>query len=487
MSSTGVETRVGPYRILRLINRGGQGRVYLGYDKRLHRRVAIKIHALPRERAARKRLRHEAQLVASIQSPKVVQIHDVIESREHLAMVMEYVPGCDLEEFLREVRPSLASVLAIGADVAGALAAARQQGIVHGDLKAANVLIADTGRVKITDFGIARRGISRGDAAAMAVSGGSLSALSPEQYLGQPLDVRSDLFALGCLLYRMLGGEHPFMRGGQLDTRLLLAADRQPWRERLEQEAGELPAELLDLVVSLLQRDPADRPANTHQVRQRLRRVSRDIPLAATSSLLREAKPLFRAESFEDIPPHIPEGLGREGRSRLARRGAAGGGPWQGLRRLAWPGRVTLGLAAAALLLAVTLALALRGAATVVEIPTPVLRVTGDMRIPAAVSARWLARELGSAAAERLGRVRLTGTSGVGENPRLLSTRVAAPPPEPDERLHLTLRCASPLCVVALRRERGGKSRSGQALLLSGMSEDEWRDVLRGATHGLYE
>lgn len=486
MSSTGVETRVGPYRILRLINRGGQGRVYLGYDKRLHRRVAIKIHTLPRERSARRRLLHEAQLVASIQNPKVVQIHDVIESRGHLAMVMEYVPGCDLEEFLGEVRPSLASVLAIGADIAGALAAARQQGIVHGDLKAANVLIADTGRVKITDFGIARRGINRRDAAALAGAGGSLSALSPEQYLGQPLDVRSDLFALGCLLYRMLSGEHPFMRGGQLDTRLLLAAERQPWQDRLAEQAGEPPGELLDLVVSLLQRDPADRPANTHQVRQQLRRVSRDIPLAATGSLLQEARPLFRAESVEDMPPHIPEGLGREARSRLARPGASEGVLRQRLRGLSWHGRVALGVAGAALL-ALPLAVALRSATTVVEIPAPVLRVSGDMRIPAAVSGRWLARELGSAVAERLGSVRFTGTAGIGEDPRFLSRRAASPLPAAGERLQLTLRCASPLCVAALRRERGEEWRSGQVLLLSGMSEEEWRDALRLATHELYD
>lgn len=90
------DTRVGPYRILRLINRGGQGSVYLGYDQRLGRRVAIKIGRLPQRRAARRRFLHEARLVASIQSAKVVQIHDVIESSEHLALVMEYVPGCGI-------------------------------------------------------------------------------------------------------------------------------------------------------------------------------------------------------------------------------------------------------------------------------------------------------------------------------------------------------------------------------------------------------
>ena len=225
------DTHVGPYRILRRINRGGQGSVYLGYDRRLGRRVAIKIYRLPSARTARRRLLHEAQLVASIQSPKVVQIHDVLESRGHVALVMEYVPGCDLEEFLAAVRPSLDSILTIALDIAGALAMARlplaavgrrrpQQQIVHGDLKASNVLIADSGQVKLTDFGIAHRG------AQGAAPGASQSAMSPEQYLGKPLDVRADLFALGCLLYRMLSGAQPFMDGPRLDPRRLLEGER---------------------------------------------------------------------------------------------------------------------------------------------------------------------------------------------------------------------------------------------------------------------
>ena len=210
-----VETHVGPYQILRLINRGGQGSVYLGYDKRLQRRVAIKIYSLPSQRAARKPLLREAQLVASMQSHKIVQIYDVIESSGHLALVMEYVPGCDLEEFLTTARPSLASILTIGADIAGALAVARQQHIVHGDLKAANILVTDSGRVKLTDFGIARQMVG---SSPQRLDGGTPPALSPEQYRGEPLDGRSDLFALGCLLYRMLGGEAPFLRDGELDT-----------------------------------------------------------------------------------------------------------------------------------------------------------------------------------------------------------------------------------------------------------------------------
>ena len=125
------DARVGPYRIIRLVNRGGQGSVYLGYDKRLQRRVAIKVYPLPVQRNSRRQLLKEARVVASLDSPRIVQIYDVIESQEHIAMVMEYVPGCDLEEFLTAVRPSLASILVIAGDLAAALSVARQQQIVH--------------------------------------------------------------------------------------------------------------------------------------------------------------------------------------------------------------------------------------------------------------------------------------------------------------------------------------------------------------------
>ena len=160
--------------------------------------------------------------------------------------------------------------------------------------------------MKLTDFGIAR---SSHDSSPRQMAAASLSALSPEQYLGKPLDLRSDLFALGCLLYRMLSGEQPFMRGGQLDTRMLLEQSPRPLEERVASELP-VPGELVELINDLLQKDPEDRPANTQRVRKVLRRVSREIPLAATNSLLQEARPCFRTESADDIPPQVPAGPG---------------------------------------------------------------------------------------------------------------------------------------------------------------------------------
>jgi serine/threonine protein kinase len=482
IDAVAVDARVGPYRIIRLIKRGGQGSVYLGYDQRLHRRVAIKIYNQPGQRAARKRLLHEARLVASIRSPKVVQVHDVIESREHLALVMEYEPGCDLEEFLGAVQPSLASVLAIGADIAGALALGRQKRIVHGDLKAANVLITESGRVKLTDFGIARSG---GSAAALHSLAGSPSALSPEQALGRPLDVRSDLFALGCLLYRMLSGTQPFFRDGRLDVSLLLEESPPPLRELLGAEQ-DIPQELLDLVTDLLQKDPRDRPVDTHRVRQVMRNAARTIPLAASNSLLREAGPCFRSESADDIPPLVPRDLGREGRSRLAPTGFVAT-LWNRFALARWPVRSVVALVLLSSV-SVPLVFALRSGTTRVHIEQPVLRVAADMDLPPDISGGWLVEALKQGVTEELGEIHVSGP--VGATP--VTTVYVGGEQEgaaalPREQLHIGLRCAAQLCLVDVSREHAGEYATAQVVLFPDMPVRQWHENVLNATRRLYK
>lgn len=477
------DNNVGPYRILRLINRGGQGSVYLGYDRRLRRRVAIKIHSLPAQRTARRRLLSEARLVAAIHSSKVVQVHDLIESREHLALVMEYVPGCDLEEFLAVQRPSLASVLTIGADIAGALAAARAQHIVHGDLKAGNVLISDAGRAKLTDFGIARRSAGT---RSRQLTAGSHSALSPEQYHGLALDVRADLFALGCLLYRMLTGVQPFFRGGGLDIGLLLECSPRPVRELVANEL-ELPPALEELVNELLQKDPQDRPENTLRVRQVLRNLSRDIPLAACDSLLQQARPCFRRESPEDIPPLVPPDLGRDGRSRLTANGIGETPFAYRLARLGWSSRIAVGLLAA-VLLGIPLALVLQAGQTRVHIERPTLVVATDRDLPREISSRWLAGEVEAALAEQLGDVRISGPLGSRrDNTLLVGIDPESEQPAPAEQVQIDLRCFDGLCVFAVAREHAGARVNQQAMLFPDMPIARWRDIIRSTTLALYD
>ncbi len=473
---------VGPYRILRLIKQGGQGSVYLGYDKRLHRRVAIKIYRLPQLRAARKQLLREAQIVASIQSPKVVQIHDVIESSTHLAMVMEYVPGCSLEDFLTAVRPSLASVLTVGADIAGALALARQNHIVHGDVKASNVLIAENGRAKLTDFGISRT--TSGDSPGRW-SAGSLSAVSPEQFLGEALDERADLFALGALLYRMLCGEQPFVRDGTLSPELLVRHPPTPLAEMVTGDV-ELPDPLVGIIDALLEKNPEDRPRNTRRVRQVLRQVLRSLPLSVHNSLLREAHPCFRPESPDDIPPLIPPGLGQQGRSALPPSGSLWVRFRHRLASLRWPVRTALALVLLAMI-AVPLTIILRNTVTPVQFTKPQTSVIGDTFLPREISTDWLVKQVRDTLLTQLGHLRVIGP--IGAFPR--TTLYARGEPEnwneaPEMAVGMTLRCAANVCVFTVSREQAGEQLSRQGVVLANMSVQEWRDAVRNTTLALY-
>jgi serine/threonine protein kinase len=482
--STALDNYVGPYRILRLINRGGQGSIYLGYDKRLHRRVAIKICALPRTRAERKHLLREARLVASIQSPKVVQIHDVIESSTHLGLVMEYVPGCSLEDFLTAMRPSLPSVLTVGADVAGALALARQQHIVHGDVKAGNVLIAESGRAKLTDFGIARAASS---GAAPPLMGGSLSALSPEQFLGESLDARADLFSLGSLLYRMLSGEHPFFRNGQFDPEMLVKHSPRPLVEIVSGDV-ELPDPLIELIDELLQKNPQHRPRTTRRVRQVLRAVQLSLPLSSRDSLLRESQPYFRRESPEDLPPLIPEGLGPQGRSALLPANSRAGRLWRKMKTLKWPARIAATFAVIAIVMAtVTLAIALQNRLTPVRFDEPVTSVAPGMELPQEISNNWLLLQVKLALGEELGNLKVVGPVGAVPDTTLYSRG------KPRDRwllqeqiFHIALHCDNGFCVFAVSREEAGTHFEQQGVLLANMSSRQWQDIVRSTTLALY-
>ena len=476
-------THIGPYRILRLINRGGQGTVYLGFDDRLYRRVAIKIYRLPQDKNERRGLLHEAQLVASIQSPKVVQIYDLIVANDHVALIMEYVPGCDLEEFLGRGQPCLASIVAICIDVAGALAAARQQGIVHGDLKASNILITEQGRVKLTDFGIAR---GEGDSGAQT-SAASLSCISPEQYLGKSLDVRSDLFALGCLLYRMLTGKLPFVHAGELDSDGLLLHAPQPVDELISASLL-VPPELSQLLQALLQKRPDDRPGNTHQVRNTLREISRDIPLSVGNTLLREAEIYFRRESQEDIPPLVPSDLTRNGRSSMKpNRYAVWAGIFSKRRALA----VVLAVIISSGLFGNALVQAFLAEKVSVVLQTPSFNIATAADLPGEISANWLLGEIESAVHLQFGSVDISGGSAAPKNKTYYSrpgvTSMSTQRDAVQWQIRSELHCVDQLCLLALVAERGGQKFTEQAAIFAEMPIHHWNETVQRAAQALLE
>jgi tRNA A-37 threonylcarbamoyl transferase component Bud32 len=205
-------TVIGPYRITRDIGRGGMGIVYLAEDMRLGRRVALK--ALPPDMAAnpelKQRLRREARAAATIAHPTIATVYALEEIDEHLFIASEYVEGETLRAALTRGPLPAARVHAVAVQIARALCAAHDAGVVHRDLKPENILLTPAGDVKVVDFGIAH--VEGPEATRLTRAGavlGTPAYMAPEQLLGSEVDARADLYAFGVLLTEMVTGRHP--------------------------------------------------------------------------------------------------------------------------------------------------------------------------------------------------------------------------------------------------------------------------------------
>ncbi len=203
------------YRLDRRLAHGGMSEVWVATDTILDRQVAVKLlkASLADDPVVVERFRREAVAAAGLNHPYIVSIYDTVEDRGREAVVMELVPGRSLRGLLDRSRPHSASTRrsVIGRAVAAALDHAHQSGLVHRDVKPGNVLVTPEGRVKLTDFGIAKAVESRhDDLTAENVMMGTAKYLSPEQVLGFPLDGRADLYSLGLVLYECLTGKVPF-------------------------------------------------------------------------------------------------------------------------------------------------------------------------------------------------------------------------------------------------------------------------------------
>lgn len=256
-------TLFGPYRLLDRLGSGGMGDVFLAEDTRLGRRVAVKLlapHLAAGERW-RARFLREARLAAGLDHPHVCTIHEVGEVDGRPFLAMQYVEGVSLRELRGDGPLPLARLLPIALQVADALATAHDRGIVHRDVKAANVVVGADGRAKVLDFGIAKHlGEEDGDAGLTATGAvlGTPGAMSPEQACGEPTDARSDVFSFGVLLYEMATGRHPFSPAGSGVREALAAVVGRP-HVPAAQLVTSLPRELSALIDRALAKDPADR------------------------------------------------------------------------------------------------------------------------------------------------------------------------------------------------------------------------------------
>jgi len=286
-----IATRLGPYKIIAFIGKGGMGEVYRATDTTLKRQVALKI--LPTELAANRdritRFRREAEILASLNHPNIAQIHGLEDSAGVQALVMEYVEGETLDQ-LMATRTSLAEVVGWAAHVADALAAAHAAGIVHRDLKPSNIIITSDssrrGRIaKLLDFGIAKLAgpppvnvlatthIAPRDTIAGSIIG-TVHYMSPEQSEGKEVDARSDVFSFGVLLYEMVTGRRPFERASTVAT-LNAILHEEP--EPIAQLAANVPQELQRLIQRCLRKDPRRRVQVMDDVRIVLEDVVQDL------------------------------------------------------------------------------------------------------------------------------------------------------------------------------------------------------------------
>ncbi len=328
--------RLGHYLVLERLGGGGMGEVYVAEDTTLGRKVALKLPRLDApatdDRAAR--FRREARAAAALNHPNIVHLYSVEEWEGLLFITMELVPGRSLRALLRAGAPlPVPQTLAIASQLAEGLACAHAAGILHRDLKPANVMVMDGDRVKILDFGLAKFFSPAIDPEAATIAGeapsggltlGTAGYMSPEQALGQAVDARTDLFALGAVLFELATGRPPFA-GHTLAATIDQLLNRRPPAPHTLNPA--LPADLSAVIERALEKDPERRHRSAPELLAHLRGAAgagapaASVPDAAPGT---ERPASIVVLPFVDMSPqkdqeYFCQGVAEEIISRLAR------------------------------------------------------------------------------------------------------------------------------------------------------------------------
>ena len=274
-ASTGSGIVLGRYRLLERIGEGGMGEVWKAHDANLDRVVAVKmlLRGALGDATTRERFRHEARVLSRLSHPGLATVFDFDAQDGYDFLVMEYVPGGTLESRLATGLLPVETVLRLGAALADALENAHRHGVLHRDLKPGNVMLTDDGEPKILDFGLAVL-LSGGKATGrMTQSGaivGSLPYMAPEQLFGEADDTRTDVYALGAVLFEMVTGQRPFVKERPEALMFAIINNAPPTARSIRPDA---PAELDRLLGECLHKDPARRPATAAAVGDALRRI----------------------------------------------------------------------------------------------------------------------------------------------------------------------------------------------------------------------
>ena len=317
--------KIGKYEVIDQIGRGGKGTIFRARDPILQRSVALKVisnlEVTPELRA---RFFREAQACARITHPNIVIIHDMGEDSGRLFIVMELLEGEELRRVItRQAQLTLEDKLGIVRQICAGLHFAHQKGVVHRDVKPANILVLRTGQVKILDFGIAQiaGAATQRDLTRTGAFMGTLRYMAPEQVRGQA-DRRSDIFSVGAVSYELLSGRPPFAGADPLQILEQLRTTTPP---RLTELEPSLPSALADVIERALQKEPVDRFADLGQMGRELERLQRELAEAADGLRVGDGKPIARPSSLLGSPGPVaattpPTALSdREGSARLVR------------------------------------------------------------------------------------------------------------------------------------------------------------------------
>ncbi len=284
--------RLGRYEILEPLGKGGMGEVYRARDERLDRDVAIKVlpEEVAQDEARLARFEREAKAVARLSHPNILDIHDYGREGEITYSVTELLEGETLRERIPSGGVGWQRAAEIGAAVAEGLAAAHTRGVIHRDLKPENIFITSDGRVKILDFGLARmqEQISpEAETGTLTPAGtevgtimGTVGYMAPEQVKGQPADARSDIFALGCVLYEMISGRRAFARGTTAETIAAILKEDPPV---LSDTGTAVPAELERAIRRCLEKSPEARFQSASDLAYNLESISTDAAIRVTT------------------------------------------------------------------------------------------------------------------------------------------------------------------------------------------------------------
>ena len=283
-----VPLTVGRFLIRGVLGRGGMGEVFLAHDPRLDRDVALKL--LPTELAddpvRRERFLVEARAAAALNHPNITTIHEIGQAAGRDYLALEYVEGRTVQELLATRRLARTEFVNLAVQLAEALEYAHEHEIVHCDIKPANVMVNALGQAKLLDFGLAKIAQLRVTEGRDGDIAGTPGAMSPEQASGQPLDVRSDVFSFGSLLYEMAAGVPAFSGATARETMDAVIVNDPPPLESLRPD---LPRALHSVLRKALNKDPRRRPQSMTEVLSELRRFRRQGDTRGTRGLLRRA------------------------------------------------------------------------------------------------------------------------------------------------------------------------------------------------------